>query len=48
MENMEGCYLLVGEDSWSKDKWIHQVKSKILNDPNDMMNYFKMIWWRES
>lgn len=42
MENMEGCYLLVGEDSWSKDKWIHQVKSKILNDPNDMMNYLEV------
>lgn len=41
MENFEGCYLLVGEDSWSKNKWIHKVKESILNDPNDMMNYLE-------
>lgn len=41
MEKIEGCYLLVGQDNWSKDNWINQVKKEILNDPNDMMNYLE-------
>lgn len=41
MENLEGCYLLVGEDSWSKNKWIEKAQKSILSDPNDMMNYLE-------
>ncbi len=41
MEKLEGCYLLVGEDSWSKNKWIEQAKKEILVDLNDMMNYLE-------
>ena len=42
MEKLEGCYLLLGEDSWSKQKWLEAAKEGILNDPNDMMNYLEV------
>lgn len=41
MSKIEGCYLLLGSDSWSKNKFITEIKNKILSDPNDMMNYFE-------
>ena len=41
MEKIAGCYLLLGQDSWSKQKWLQSVKKQLLNDPNDMMNYLE-------
>lgn len=33
------CYLLAGEDSWSKNQWIVKIKNEILPIGNEMMNY---------
>ena len=38
---MKGCYLLLGEDSWSKGQYIEKVKKEILTSGNEMMNFFE-------
>ncbi len=38
---IQGCYLLLGEDSWSKGQYIEKVKKEILANGNDMMNFFE-------
>ena len=37
----QGCYLLLGEDSWSKGNYIHKVKEEVLVNGNEMMNFFE-------
>lgn len=41
MAMRSGCFLLVGEDHWSKSQYIQKVKQEVLQDPNDMMNYYE-------
>lgn len=41
MEKLEGCYLLVGQDSWSKNKFIAEIKQQVLVAGNEMMNYLE-------
>ncbi len=36
-----GCYLLLGEDSWSKGHYIHKVKQEVLINGNEIMNFFE-------
>ncbi|MDF2877141.1 MAG: holA [Clostridia bacterium] len=40
-EENDRCYLLVGEDTWSKNKWILEIKNKTLTVADEMMNYFE-------
>ncbi|MDF2593837.1 MAG: polymerase delta subunit [Clostridia bacterium] len=35
------CYLLIGEDTWSKNKWFTEIKHKTLTSADEMMNYFE-------
>lgn len=41
MSRKSGCFLLVGEDHWSKSKYIQKVKDAVLTTPNDIMNYYE-------
>lgn len=41
MSKRAGCFLLVGEDQWSKNKYIQQVKQEVLPQGNEMMNYYE-------
>lgn len=41
MSKRVGCFLLVGEDQWSKNKYIQKVKEEILPLGNEMMNYYE-------
>ena len=38
---MQGCYLLLGEDSWSKGQYIEKVKKEVLASGNEMMNFYE-------
>ena len=38
----EGCYLLTGEDNWSKSQYINKVKINILGNNTDMMNLIEL------
>lgn len=38
---IQGCYLLLGEDSWSKGQYIEKVKKEVLVSGNEMMNFFE-------
>lgn len=38
---IQGCYLLLGEDSWSKGQYIQKIKDKVLMNGNDMMNFYE-------
>lgn len=42
MEVKPGCYLLIGEDDWSKKNYIKQVKESVLHGENDMMNSIEL------
>ena len=37
----QGCYLLLGEDSWSKGQYIDKIKKEIFDNGNEMMNFFE-------
>lgn len=37
------CYLLLGEDTWSKPKFISEIKTENLPPGSEMMNYFEVI-----
>lgn len=36
-----GCFLLLGEDQWSKNQYIQKAKKQILPSGNEMMNYYE-------
>ena len=36
-----GCYLLLGEDDWSKKQYIDRVKQEVLTPGGEMMNYYE-------
>lgn len=36
-----GCFLLLGEDQWSKKHYIQEVKAQILSPGSEMMNYYE-------
>lgn len=36
-----GCYLLLGEDDWSKKQYIDKVKAEVLTPGGEMMNYYE-------
>lgn len=38
---MQGCYLLLGEDSWSKGQYIEKVKKEVIASGNEMMNFYE-------
>lgn len=40
MSVKSGGYLLLGEDEWSKKKYIEQIKEEILTPSSEMMNYY--------
>ena len=40
-ENKDLCYLLLGEDNWSKNKFIKEVKNKVIPPESEMMNYIE-------
>lgn len=40
-ENDKICCLLVGEDDWTKGKYIQEIKTAYLTAGNEMMNYFE-------
>lgn len=35
------CSLLIGPDDWSKNQYIQKMKEKVLNTPNDLINYYE-------
>ena len=35
------CFLLLGEDHWSKNQYIEKIKNQILVTGNEMMNYYE-------
>lgn len=35
------CFLLLGEDYWSKNQYIQKVKQQVLVSGNEMMNYYE-------
>ncbi len=37
-----GCYLLIGDDNWSKNQYIDNVKQEVLDNVNDMMNLLEL------
>lgn len=42
MDQMKGCHLLIGEDSWSKNQFIEELKKQIFGDQLDMMNVLEV------
>lgn len=38
----EGCYLLTGDNDWSKIQYINKVKTEVLGNINDMMNLVEL------
>lgn len=42
MSEEVGCFLLLGEDVWSKKKYIKEVKERVLALGEDMMNYYEL------
>jgi DNA polymerase-3 subunit delta len=40
-EKIDKCYLLEGEDDWSKNQFIYQIKNQFLTPDSQMMNYFE-------
>ena len=36
-----GCYLLLGEDDWSKKQYIDKAKQEVLTPGGEMMNYYE-------
>ena len=38
----EGCYLLTGDDSWSKNQYINKIKLEVLGSTSDMMNLIEL------
>lgn len=36
-----GCFLLLGQDMWSKKQYIEKVKSEILTPGSEVMNYYE-------
>lgn len=41
MSMKPGCFLLLGQDYWSKSQYIQKAKNEILSSPNDIMNYYE-------
>ncbi len=41
-QNSDRCYLLLGEDQWTKSQFVCEIKNKILSLGNEMMNYFEL------
>lgn len=41
MSKRSGCFLLVGQDHWSKSQYIRKVRNEILGSFDDMMNYYE-------
>lgn len=41
MSKSSGCFLLLGEDDWSKKTYIEKVKQSVLTPGNEMMNYYE-------
>lgn len=41
MAKRAGCFLLLGEDQWSKNNYIQQIKKEVLTPGNEMMNYYE-------
>ncbi len=41
IKQIDQCYLLVGEDTWSKNQFILEIKNKSLAQGYEMMNYFE-------
>ncbi|MBE6022816.1 MAG: DNA polymerase III subunit delta [Cellulosilyticum sp.] len=41
MSKKSGCFLLLGQDDWTKNQYIQNKKREILTTPNDIMNYYE-------
>lgn len=41
MSKRAGCFLLLGDDSWSKNKYVQQVKEEVLTPGSEVMNYYE-------
>lgn len=41
VQKKDQCYLLLGEDVWSKEKFIIEIKNKFLHAGYEVMNYFE-------
>jgi len=40
-EKINNCYLLEGEDDWSKSRFLLEIKKKVFEADTEMMNYFE-------
>ncbi|WP_069997935.1 DNA polymerase III subunit delta [Cellulosilyticum sp. I15G10I2] len=40
-KQLDQCYLLIGEDAWSKNQFIIELKNKVLTSGYEMMNYYE-------
>ena len=41
MSKRSGCFLLLGQDHWTKNQYIQKVKEEVLASPADLMNYYE-------
>ena len=41
MSKRSGCFLLLGQDHWSKSQYIQKVKQEVLTSAQDIMNYYE-------
>lgn len=41
MSKRSGCFLLLGQDQWTKNQYIQKVKQEVLASPSDLMNYYE-------
>lgn len=41
MSKRSGCFLLVGQDHWSKSQYIRKVRNEVLGSSEDIMNYYE-------
>lgn len=41
MSKRSGCFLLVGQDHWSKSQYIRKIRNEVLGSAEDIMNYYE-------
>lgn len=41
MSKKSGCFLLLGQDQWTKNQYIRKVKEDVLASAQDIMNYYE-------